>query len=196
MSKIKTAFVVAALALAGAAHASTNLVNNGTFTGNAGWYTTETATFAGWTVTSGSVDWIGTYWTAPGGNNSIDLDGNSPGTLSQSLTLAPGLYNVTFDLSANRDGGALVKYVDVSLGNAAAQQVSFSQATAGWITETLTFNVTSGTNLVFASADAGGPYGAALANVSVTAVPEAGSSAMLMAGLGLLGLMVSRRKRA
>ena len=202
MFNLKTSIAVAALALAGAAHAAgPNLVADGTFAGSAGGYTTVNGgdSIGAWTVGGASVDWIGSYWTAPGGTNSIDLDGNAPGAISQSISgLAAGEYQVTFDLAGNPDGGVTDKLVNVSLGNGAVQQVNFDTATRGagmgWVTETLTFNVASGDTLSFVSADASGPYGAALANISVTAVPEPASVGLLLAGIGMIGVMSSRRR--
>lgn len=201
MFNLKTSIAVAALALAGAAQAAgPNLVADGTFAGSAGSFTTVNSggSIGAWTVGGNSVDWIGSYWTPPVGQ-SIDLDGNAPGAISQTLTgLAAGEYTVTFDLSGNPDGGDATKLVDVSLGGSPAQQVSFTTGTSSgmtWATETLTFNVAAGDQtLSFVSADASGPYGAAIADVSVTAVPEPASLGLLLAGLGMIGVMSSRRR--
>jgi len=202
MFNLKTSIAVAALALAGAAHAAgPNLVADGTFAGSPGVYTTIDGggSIGAWTVGGASVDWIGSYWAAPVGN-SIDLDGDAPGAISQSLDgLAAGQYTVTFSLAGNPDGGVTEKSVDVSLGGAPAQLVTFDTATRGpgmgWVTETLTFNVAAGDQtLSFVSADKSGPYGAALADISVTAVPEPASIGLLLAGIGMIGVMSSRRR--
>ncbi len=67
----------------------------------------------------------------------------------------------------------------------------------GWITESIWFSAAAAsTSLSFTSLDAGGPYGAAIGNVSLTAVPEPASMALLLAGLGMVGVMSSRRNRA
>ena len=202
MFNLKTSIALAALALAGTAHAAgPNLVADGTFDGSAGSFTTvgNGGTIGAWTVGGDSVDWIGSYWTPPVGQ-SIDLDGNNPGAVSQTLTgLAAGEYVVTFDLSGNPDGGDATKMVDVSLGGSPAKLVTFttnSSAGMTWSTETLAFTVGAGDQtLSFTSADKSGPYGAAIADVSVTAVPEPGNLALMMAGaMGLFGL--TRRRGA
>jgi choice-of-anchor C domain-containing protein len=55
-----------------------------------------------WTVDSGSIDYIGSYWQASDGGRSIDMNGFVPGSVSQTLsTVAGDTYQVTFDLSGN-----------------------------------------------------------------------------------------------
>src|SRR5262245_1397032 len=39
-----------------------------------------------WDITGGSIDYIGGYWNAQDGSRSIDLNGTSPGTISQTVT--------------------------------------------------------------------------------------------------------------
>jgi hypothetical protein len=66
----------------------------------------------------------------------------------------------------------------------------------GWMTGSIYFsNVDATTTLSFTSKDAGGPYGAALADISVTAVPEPEQISLMLAGVGLVGVMAARRKR-
>jgi choice-of-anchor C domain-containing protein len=191
------------LALATAAQADTNLAADGSFSEGAGAGSFSTVAAGGdigaWNVTSGSVDLIGSYWTAPAGY-SIDLDGNSPGAISQDLSLAAGSYLLTFSLAGNPDGGSASKGVEVSV-DGVTRDFTFDTTgqgknSMGWVTESILFsNIDATTTLSFTSKDAGGPYGAALANISVTAVPEPGSTALLLAGLGMVGVMASRRKR-
>ncbi|MCK9685771.1 choice-of-anchor C family PEP-CTERM protein [Scleromatobacter humisilvae] len=204
MFNLKASVVsVSFLALTAAAQASTNLVADGSFSEGSGVGSYST-TFAGgnigaWNVTSGSVDLIGSYWAAPTGY-SIDLDGNSPGAISQDLSLATGGYLLTFSLAGNPDGGSAVKSVEVAI-DGVTHDFTFdttgqARNNMGWLTESVYFsNTAATTTLSFTSKDAGGPYGAALADISVTAVPEPGSTALMLAGLGMVGVMASRRKR-
>jgi hypothetical protein len=106
---------------------TTNLVYNGdfsnlnhTFSGN-GFMTVAAGqngdAIPGWTVIQNSVDWINTYWNAPGYSNgvldpnsdfsspySLDMAGSSGrgAILSQSLnTVAGQTYQLTFEMSGN-----------------------------------------------------------------------------------------------
>ena len=204
MFNFKLSVAAAALALAGAAHAD---VVDGNFAGGAtvGQYHTYGAgeTIDGaWLVNSGTVDLIGTYWTQPSATTwSVDMDGSSAGAISQDLTLAAGGYKLTFLLAANPDGGSPTKYLDVSIGDRLAH-LSVSSAgkndqNMGFSEETLYFHVdpaSVGQTLSFASKDGASYNGAAIADVSIVAVPEPTSVALLLAGLGMVGVMASRRR--
>src|SRR5438445_12750864 len=48
-------------------------------------YSGDSTTIPGWTVTSGSVDLVGTHWPAADGSRSIYLSGDDAGTLSQTI---------------------------------------------------------------------------------------------------------------
>ncbi len=79
---------------------------NGSVTGGFNGLQQWTIVFGGWTVTAGSVDLIGTEWQrSPSGGRSIDLDGGSPGTISQTLNTVQGTRNVVrYVMSANGTG--------------------------------------------------------------------------------------------
>ena len=191
------------LALAGAATA-TPLVADGTFAegATAGAFSTvgSGGSVGAWTVTGGSVDVIGSYWQQPAGSFSIDLDGSAPGTISQNLSLAAGNYQLGFWMAGNPDGGAATKTVEVTVGGV-DQTFTFtttghSTGNMGYTYETLDFSTPGATALTFKSLDGSGAYGAAIGDISITAaVPEPASMALLLAGLGMFGVMSSRRNR-
>ena len=69
------------------------------------------ATFLNWMVSDGTVDLIGVgggYDLYPGNGVYVDLDGSTTdaGTLTTSLSFAPGSYVLTFLLGGNARGGA------------------------------------------------------------------------------------------
>ena len=154
---------------------------------------------AGWTVTSGTVDVVGGAggWgglCASGGVVCIDLDGstNQAGILSRSFAATAGtVYTATFDLAGNQRGGS-----DSLLVNFGTASQTFNLASnAAWNTYSLSFTATGNTNYDLSFHNAGGDnIGIVLDNVSVTAVPEPETYAMLLAGLGLMGTIVRRRK--
>ena len=206
ISKLITAGAVAlALAQAGAAHAT--IVSDGDFTQGAGSFATISAgqTIGPWTVTGNSVDLIGNYWQAtPNGGHTVDLDGNGAGGISQALTLSQGVYEVSFYLGGNPDGGPATKNLTVSVDGVSVP-FSFTNAgqthgNMGYQLETFDFVVatptTISTALSFSSTDAASnPWGPVIGQVEVSAVPEPGSLALLLAGLGLVGTVARRRGR-
>jgi choice-of-anchor C domain-containing protein len=144
----------------------------------------------GWTVVSGSVDWINGYWTSEDGSKSIDMNGtpnasntSTVGTIEQSFSTLPGAsYTVSFWLAGNPDGGPSVKSLSVNATGGTLQSYSFdtsstSNTDMGWVPETYTFIATSSSATLTFSADSSNTSnnGAALDNVSVTGAPTAGA---------------------
>lgn len=202
--------------------ASADIVKNGQFEGVSGEYiagvyiwhyidylgayidvTANVPDIPDWTVTAGSVDWIGTYWQAPPpGGQSVDLDGNSPGAISQDIITHPGqTYWLSFWLAGNPDGGDATKKLEVTVGGAshifAFDTFGKSKADMGWTPLGISFTATGGsTTIAFASGDGNGsPYGPVIGDVEVR-VPGPDfytEFALSLSGLGLL--MFVRRKR-
>ncbi len=152
-----------------------------------------------WTVTSGSVDWVGSYWTAEDGNYSIDLNGTSQGSISQTLTTVPGAtYDVNFHLSGNFDN---ILYANDSwvVGHTGANQMtktttvsasgdmaypytatynsSWSHSNMEWAPELYQFTATSNsTTLMFTGDPTAGGWGPVIDNVSVTRIGLGGGN--------------------
>jgi choice-of-anchor C domain-containing protein len=129
---------------------------------------------SGWTVDSGSVDWIGTYWTAQDGSMSIDMSGADAGTISQTFTTTIGnTYTVSFFLAGNPAGPPTVKTLDVSATGGTLNHYSFDTTgstltSMNWMPESFSFlATTTSTTLSFVSTTAG-PFGPAIDNVAVT----------------------------
>ena len=195
------------------AHAS--LILNGSFESgiSPGSFTTlsagDSTSLTNWTVVSGNIDYIGTYWTASNGSRSLDLNGLVPGSISQSISglIAGQTYVVSFDLAGNPAGGPQPKLITVSTNetifDASFDSSSHSLSSMGWTSESFTF-VASGTTdtLTFASNttdDSGNPsyptaFGPALDNVSVAPVPEPATWAMMILGFLGIGFTAYRRK--
>jgi choice-of-anchor C domain-containing protein len=209
---LKRALIAAALTLGAASAAQAVTLVNGSFeTGPVpntppGFTTLGTGdtSITGWEVTAGSIDYIGSYWTAQDGSRSIDLAGTSLGTLTQTLTdtVAGQRYAVNFWVSKNPDGGAATRTGTFSAGG---QTFNFSYSAVNdrtnmnWQLETFEFFATgTNTDLSFAAdASAGCCFGPALDNVSIAAVPEPATWAMMIGGFALVGgsLRVARRRK-
>ena len=197
---------VAAVALPAAAQAAP-IITNGSFEtsatvqGGPAFVTLNNGSTAidGWTVTSGSIDYILSYWPAQDGSRSIDLSGNGNGSISQTFNTTAGTrYVVNFFLGGNFDGPPPSKTIQASAGGftgnftytptGSGRFQGYNSYSFGFVGNgsptTLTFSSLTGT-----------AFGAALDNVSVTAVPEPASWALMIAGFGLAGAALRGRRR-
>jgi hypothetical protein len=192
---MKKALVIAALAAVSvAAHADTIFSDN--FDANA--YGLN-AVPTGWTVTDGTVDIIGPSfysYCGAGQGKCIDLDGSTgdAGILSKSLSLDAGVqYTATFELAGNMRGGSETGAVSFGFGGNNITYSLLSSAAFSSYQLIFTPGSTGAYSLSFSNAG-GDNIGALLDNVTVTAVPEPETYAMMLAGLGLMGAVVRRRK--
>ena len=189
----------ATIAVFGSANAATNLIINGDFetfsglfTGDYSVVTTSSGTLASWTVGGTSIDVIRNQYGVINGH-SIDMLGSpGPGSLSQTFnTTAGGLYSLSFDLSRNGNDGPTMS---VSVGNL-NQTFTGTTPTFSHFSQQFTAGIGSSTTLLFSSANIIANGGAVLDNVSVSAVPEPSTYALMLGGLGLMGFMARRRKQ-
>jgi len=205
--KLKLLLVTAAIALStGSAHAA-NLITNGGFespivtNGNYANVPVDIASIPGWV--SDNVDVVNNYagFGAYEGSNWLDLVGfGSTGSISQTFnTVAGQRYILTFAFSHNSLAGLgsasglvsvgdLLRTVTHSTGNGNAPDYRIFRRTftATGPTSTLSFVTTAGS----------GNAGLALDSVSVTAVPEAATWAMMIAGFAFAGGALRVRRRA
>ncbi len=197
MIKMKHALVGSALmALCAVASASMppaaiNLVNNGSF---------ETGDFSGWSLAGNtgytSVAYgVGVY--APTDGSFLGSFGavSSDSYLSQSLTTTAGTkYALSFDIVD--EGASSGQDFSVTVGGNTL--MSIGSQSGGYQHETFDFVAGAGSSTTLQFALRNDPNYWGLDNVAVTAVasavPEASSTAMLLAGLGLLGFVARRRQ--
>ena len=199
--------LLAALAVFATPANAQNLVFNGSFEeaivnpgGSFLTLGTGSTAITGWTVSAGSIDYIGDYWNAQDGDRSIDLAGSSLGTISQSVaTTALQFYTVDFYASRNPDGGEALRTGTISFGGTTMPfqySASNSLGNMNWQLYSYTFAATGPFTLLSFAADAsaGCCWGPALDNVSmIAAIPEPEVWAMLLFGFGAIGFQLRRR---
>lgn len=162
--------------------------------------------FDNWNVVSGSVDVIGddgSYDYFPVGHgNYVDLNGSSgqQGAITTKASFAAGTYSVSFDLAGSQGGSGNVDPVFAhttkilfSIGGV-TQELTLDP-TAGFTTYTFLFTTTGEGQLTFRDLPGGNNnVGNILDNVTVTAVPEPSTWAMMILGFLGVGFMAYRRK--
>ncbi len=148
---------------------------------------TGSTAITGWTVTKGSIDWIGTYWASSDGQRSLDLNGNEAGAVSQTFDTTPGsTYRVSFDMAGNPDGDPQIKVLVARTGVAPLQFefdiTGADKVDMGWVQKSFNFIAPGpSATLEFASI-LSGPFGAALDNVRVEEIIPAGGDTRPPAG--------------
>ncbi|MDN3275918.1 PEPxxWA-CTERM sorting domain-containing protein [Frankia sp. RB7] len=194
--------VVSALAWSQASQASTVV-----FEDNFNTTTTQSLNqfvFTNWTVTSGSVDVIGDggpYAFLPSGNgNYVDLNGSTgqPGQLTTKMDFAAGSYLVSFQLAGSQGGSGNVDPADHTTTIAFSLGGSSQSITLDPTDPLSTYSfwfTTSGGKLSFTDLSGGNPnVGNLLDNVSVSAVPEPSTWAMMILGFLGVGVLAYRRR--
>jgi hypothetical protein len=130
------------------------------------------------------------------GSNFVELDTTRNMSMRQTVT-GSGLYQLSFMYSAREGRAAGDNGLNFSFGSLTGSLLSdVAGAASGndWKLYTGLVELTGPTDLIFSAAGTSNSYGASLDYVSVTAVPEAETYAMMLAGLGLMGTIVRRRK--
>lgn len=201
-SILRNAAATAVVSLACGGALAANILTNGDFEQSAGVtpdgsYLKVSAgqnTILGWTVTGTSVDLIQANYGFIT-NVSVDLAGTpGPGGITQSFTATAGYtYKLEWDYFKNGGFGNLLVSVGSSSLNITSnpasivynQSLFFTAPTSGPFS--VSFSTANGTN--------NGPVVDNIA-LTVAAVPEASEWAMMAAGLGMIGLIASRRRRA
>lgn len=195
MKKTILAAVLTAPLLASAA---TELVTNGSFE--------ATSQADGtWGIYSSLPGWSGLpevelrnniVGAAQNGVNFVELDAYSNSGISQTINWT-GLVKLSFWYSA-RPGTGATNDITVNFGNFSTtvlNGVGNDGSSHNWQHYETTLALSGPTALTFRAAGPNDSLGGSLDNVSVTAVPEPESYAMLLAGLGVMGAVARRRAK-
>ena len=167
--------------------------------------TTPPEPLPGWTVTSGDVNVVaGTFSSSAGnlayeGDQYLDLVGQSgSGALSQAVATTAGLtYEFSFAYSHNLFSGlssASASYAAGTLGGTVTHSTG-SNADLDWRVFTGRFVATGpSTTISFANLTGGQNEGVFLDAVSLAAVPEPATWALMILGFGAIGGALRRRR--
>lgn len=191
---------------------TTTLTTKGTFAGNvSGWGGGAKLTFLNYPGTASSA-YLAVYpgfaSVSPDGGNFVEMDGDPTysSAITQTLTgLTIGHdYAVKFFEAAGQQNGytgATTELWKVTFGSASQLSYKYSLpqgGTGAWRAETMNFTATSTSQLLSFLA-VGTPNGqppiSFLDGVSVMAVPEPATWAMMLVGLGAIGAAVRRRRQ-
>jgi len=198
---MRTNKLLAAAALAAVASGvqAQNLVSNGSFEdtvqGSGTWNIYSTLP-GGWT--GGSIELRNNVaGTAQEGVNFVELDTNRNSSMSQNILTGAGTYELSFWYSARPNVAAGSNGLAFSFGglNGSVLVNVAGQAQNLWKHYTGSVTLTGPTLLTFSAIEKSDSYGGSLDNISVTAVPEPETYAMLLAGLGMMGFVAHRRLR-
>lgn len=139
-------------------------------------------------------------------NNLVELDSN-PGPGSNSAmyyNIDPGVYKLNFFYSARPNVAADSNIINVFLSTGAigsalgAGQIASLTANGlgdtSWTETTLFFTVSQSSKLVFAAAGKDDTLGGYLDTMSLSAIPEPATWAMMIVGFGMVGGAMRRRR--
>ncbi|MFM9836155.1 MAG: PEP-CTERM sorting domain-containing protein [Methylophilaceae bacterium] len=202
---MKTSIILAALASACFA-----LTSQAAIVVNGGFEDTEQAAGT-WTIYNAITGWTGlpnvevrnnVVGTAHSGSNFVELDTDFNSAISQDLvTVAGQSYDLSFyyspRLGVNSESNPIDVFLnDVLLGTANGDGTGNTDN----VWQLFTFNFigaegTTTTNLRFSASGISDSLGGSLDDVSVTAVPESETYAMMLAGIGVMGAVARRKQK-
>jgi hypothetical protein len=177
-------------------------------------YTVGSPTGFGWTIATGNIDLLtSAYWQPSSGNQSVDLNGSTAGSMYQDFNFSStGTWTVQFDLSANPDqltrgdgNGTGLKNMRVdfgpvgspaSLGTYSIDPAPRSIGNMQYVTFTTPQIVVTDASVLYRlqfTSLAGGNAGNVLDNVQLQLVPE--PSMVTLVSSAMLGWCVYRHNR-
>ena len=114
-----------------------------------------------WTI-GGNIDVVTSgFWTTIDGTNTVELNGSSPGSISQSVATTSGVtYTVYFYMAGNFNCGGGIKSINVSAAGTTTgysfDSTGKSSGNTGWVLKSFAFTAnSSSTTLSFVSTNSG-----------------------------------------
>jgi choice-of-anchor C domain-containing protein len=207
MKKLFVLGIILVALLAGVGTVSAVTVNNpgfefsGAVPAVPGYLTSPPGTLNDWTI-GGTVDVIRNYWAPHTGDQSLDLAGTGPGTISQTIDVGTDqICSISFYMAGNPDQQG-IKTIEVSFGSNAPLPFAFdstghTHSDMGWEVKTASGLPASGSTLLQFADTGSGPWGPALDDITVECtaqnipVPEFPSMALPAAFIvGLIGAVL------
>lgn len=200
MKVLSSLILAVAINAVGIGSASATVVFTDNFDSYSGAVPVIGTSFGDWNILDGtSVDIIGagtSYdWFSGARGKYLDLDGSNGngGYISTNIVFGPGTYVLQYSLAGSQREGYENNSVTVDFGTGYSQGYNLASLDA-FQDYTVTVVLTASSALTFKNTG-NDNVGALLDNVSVTAVPEPGTYAMMFAGLMMIGSMVVRKSK-
>lgn len=168
---------------------------------------TDTTSIPGWSVLTSGVDYVSSLgtngWDASQGVRSVELAGIGSGGLSQRLTnqfVAGKKYRILWDMSVNPFAPDGVYQAIVSATGGVAQAFSYTKVAANSPTNMLyqtyeyIWTASATTQNIGFRSNSSRSVGVVIDNVRVSLVPEPAQWLLLIAGFGMTGYAMRRRR--
>jgi hypothetical protein len=207
---------VASVSAATSAQATINLLSNPGFEngvalpmGQVTLAANDTTSITGWKVLGAGVNYVNnTIWNAAQGSRSIELLGNNGGIGQRVFGFITGkTYTLKYAVSAdptNTATSAVDLYHTVSVTGGLASTTPYTFVPAVNTATNMLYSIQEYTfvasntfqDLQFRASGRNRGFGPVIDSISITAIPEASTWAMLVLGFGLVGAASRRRKQA
>ena len=199
---IMAGVAVAALAVAGSASAATIILQS-TFESPV--ITSPSYTIVGsadgWTAGAGTagIEIQNNVAGAPapdGGAQFVELDSNSNSSMYYTLA-AGGSYTMSFLYSPRPNVGSASNGITLYVGgtelNPPGEITGVGGSSTNWALHTVNFTANAGDQVMFWATGTSDSLGGYLDNITISAVPEPATWAMMIAGFGMAGAAIRRR---